>query len=439
MIRAARREAAVGRTCLWALLLLVLAVAALLWQAASPPSPAAAADVGHVAGPADAPITYEPLPDFVPAFDEDSLTLGGNDSRGSMLRSHTIVASTGPEHRTNWELLIPAAQVKADVARTGLTDVGALGAPDNPDVIGWWGEGPAFYQRGNVLLSGHRDYTDTSGDTGVGVNWKLDNTRPGDFIIVRDKSSGDVYVYEITESVSIPWDAPEGLDYLQPSPEPILTLITCEGSFDRNAHNYSQRRIVVATLVHPLPTVPVPVQPALRHLSLEPGWNLIGWTQAAVAPSALPVAGSFLSLFLWDAVGEAFRSYRPGVPSSLNTAKEVRLGDGVWLYVAGPQGAVLELSEHLGGRWVPLQRPSDGHSGFNLVTWTGPDGTPIPVAVSSLGGAFADLYIWDAGAQHFFSYHAGRPALLNTATVLNHGDALWLQVSQPAFWWQPPP
>jgi hypothetical protein len=51
------------------------------------------------------------------------------------------------------------------------------------------------------------------------------------------------------------FDAPEGVEYLQPAPagQSLLTLITCEGSFDGEAHNYSNRRIVVAEMTDTVP------------------------------------------------------------------------------------------------------------------------------------------------------------------------------------------
>ena len=55
------------------------------------------------------------------------------------------------------------------------------------------------------------------------------------------------------ETASVPWNDPSGLAYLQPTRESILTLVTCEGSFDEGTHNYSNRRIVVAELTDTIP------------------------------------------------------------------------------------------------------------------------------------------------------------------------------------------
>ena len=108
-------------------------------------------------------------------------------------------------------------------------------------------------QPGNVLLDGHRDYRDIDGNVGTGVAWLLPNVAVGDAVIVRDFAAAMYYVYEVRESVAVPWDDPNGVVYLKPSESAILTLITCEGSFDRDTHNYADRRIVVAELTDVIP------------------------------------------------------------------------------------------------------------------------------------------------------------------------------------------
>ncbi len=70
----------------------------------------------------------------------------------------------------------------------------------------------------------------------------------GDPILIRDQAAGFTYVYFVQEAVALSVDDPAGLRYLHASPRAQLTLITCEGSFDRAVSEYSDRRIVVAEL-----------------------------------------------------------------------------------------------------------------------------------------------------------------------------------------------
>lgn len=46
-------------------------------------------------------------------------------------------------------------------------------------------------------------------------------------------------------------------------------------------------------------------------------------------------------------------------------------------------------------------------------------------------------FTWDTDAQTFLSYGADRPAFLNTATTVNYGDGVWINVSRAVTWQQP--
>lgn len=201
--------------------------------------------------PRTRPVADEPPP--LPEFDEADLIHGGTGSQGRTLGGRGIVESSRPEAATDWELLVPSARLKANIVRVGLTADGALGAPDNPEVIGWWEDGPFFGQTGNVLLDGHRDYSDIFDQVGTGVCWALPQTQPGDAILVRDNAAHVYYYYEVIETASVGFDSNDGREYLAPAQEPLLTLVTCEGSFDQDSHNYSNRRIVVSAYVGLIP------------------------------------------------------------------------------------------------------------------------------------------------------------------------------------------
>ena len=197
----------------------------------------------------------EEPPAVLPEFDEEALIYGGTGREGAILAGPGIVWSSGLSDRTPWELLLPSAQIRASLVGVGLTYSRALGAPDNPYVIGWWENGPAPGEAGNVLLAGHRDFTDNDGNIGIGVCWLLPKTKPGDFLIIRDNEAREHHVYTVTEAVAIRWNDPSGVEYLRRSETAIATLVTCEGSFDDDSNNYSHRRIIVAELTDTIPFV----------------------------------------------------------------------------------------------------------------------------------------------------------------------------------------
>lgn len=224
--------------------------------AASEPAPV----VEDAAEAGAAPATTRPKPEeaesrdppprnvSLPAFDESLLILGNAGDHGAILGGPGIVDSSSLDRRTDWVLLIPSARIKAAIARVSLTASRAFGAPDNPYIIGWWEDGPAPGQPGNVLLDGHRDFTDVDDNQGAGVCWFLPDTQKGDFVIIRDNAREIHYLYTVREIASLAWNSEDGVAYLATSEESILTLVTCEGSFDEGSHNYSNRRILVAEL-----------------------------------------------------------------------------------------------------------------------------------------------------------------------------------------------
>lgn len=77
--------------------------------------------------------------------------------------------------------------------------------------------------------------------------------------------------------------------------------------------------------------------------------------------------------------------------------------------------------------------------GWNLVAWTGPDGTVVAEAAADLGTALIAMFTWEAQAQAFLRYGPGDLAILNTLRTLNDGDGVWVRVSRTVIWPQPLP
>ena len=132
---------------------------------------------------------------------------------------------------------------------------------------------------------------------------------------------------------------------------------------------------------------------------------------------------------IWDAAEQDFLRFTPGVPVFLNTIAELSEGTGVW--INSTVATAWEQPAFGDPRDVPLLQ------GFNLVLWTGPSGTAVEDAVVSLGDALDILFTWDATSQEFLRFSPTLPAFLNTATTLNFGDGVWLNVTGRATWEQP--
>ncbi len=185
---------------------------------------------------------------------EDDLTPstlkhGSDGSEGAILPlGNGIVRSSGPRHETRWELIIPSAGLRSSVVALGRTPSGAMGSPDNPYVIGWLDSTTAPGKVGNALLAGHRDYEDVDGNIGTGVCWELNNTDEGDFMLIWDDEQNIYYVYTVTEALTLDPTNPDAARYLRNTDVPVITLITCTGSFNTETHRYSHRLVVVGEL-----------------------------------------------------------------------------------------------------------------------------------------------------------------------------------------------
>lgn len=171
-----------------------------------------------------------------------------------------------------------------------------------------------------------------------------------------------------------------------------------------------------------------------REQILQPGWNLVAWSQPAPATEvASSIVGSLGAMFAWDAGTQRFLRYAHGAPAFLNDLDEVPARAGLWIQIAATQPATWTVPFGSAPGVVDLS------PGFNLVAWTGADSTPVAAAVASLGSNLRALFLWDAEAQRFLSYRPQLPATLNSAELLRVGDGVWIDVGTATVWDQTMP
>lgn len=174
--------------------------------------------------------------------------------------------------------------------------------------------------------------------------------------------------------------------------------------------------------------------PTTRSVQLRSGFNLVGWTgpTTPIGDALEGMTGTVISVFAWDSAAQTFLQYRPGVPAALNTLTELETADGVWVLMDRAGSWTMEDLRETRSLFVDQD--------FNLVAWTGPDHTPIADAFDeAIIDNLVTVYFWDAPAGRFRSYGPSRLAVLNDLDELNHGDAVWLLMSQYDLWNQPAP
>jgi sortase (surface protein transpeptidase) len=140
---------------------------------------------------------------------------------------------------------IEALGVDAAAVAVGVVEgTGELAVPADASVVAWYRYGSAPGQRGSAVLAGHVDWSGRRG-----VFFSLSRLQPGDGIAVVD-AEGRETRFAVTE---LEQHARERLpvdELFRRGGEPVLTLITCGGTFDASHRSYRDNIVVRA---RPLP------------------------------------------------------------------------------------------------------------------------------------------------------------------------------------------
>jgi sortase (surface protein transpeptidase) len=180
---------------------------------------AAAADVGHHAWPADAPITATtsaPVPESqVPAQQPDLSPIA---------------------------IRIPSIGVDSGLVRLGLNADNTLEVPSDFAVAGWYIYRAVPGEAGPSIIAGHVD-----SQTGPAVFFRLKELEPGATVEV-ERTDRSVAVFRVTAKEQYDKDAFPTERVYGPTSTPQLRLITCGGSFDWNTRHYNDNIVVFAEL-----------------------------------------------------------------------------------------------------------------------------------------------------------------------------------------------
>ena len=163
--------------------------------------------------------------------------------------------------------------------------------------------------------------------------------------------------------------------------------------------------------------------------TLLPGDNLIGWVHFSTTPQDLfaqiPEA---VLIYAWDAKQASYRIAARGFPSSL---QRIEPGMGVGLRISGDERVEWTQPTVANGEWVSL------NPGANLVAWTGPSGTPLDLAVRSIGDTFVQALYWMPEQQRLGVFDPAGSSSGEEMPTLNRGDALWVFNGTETDWLQP--
>ena len=177
---------------------------------------------------------------------------------------------------------------------------------------------------------------------------------------------------------------------------------------------------------------PTPTETLPLSSTLEPGFNLAGWTEdeTSIVEAFASIGPAATAIFAWDAEAQRFRSARADGSPFLNDLGGLAPGQGFWVFIAGPNR--IEWRREV----LTAPPPIAISTGLNLVAWTGPNASPVADAIPD---PIRTVWDFDPAAGQFRTFRPGQPAFLNSLDALSTGTGLWIDVSEPGAWQHPTP
>ena len=138
------------------------------------------------------------------------------------------------------QIAIPELGVDSPVVQVGLEDDGSMGLPGASEA-GWYqyGQRPGQPQ-GSAVIAAHVDYNKKPG-----VFLKLNSLPIGAEVLVTD-DAGAAHRFIVTERFQVEKGELPTAELLRPDGDPVLTLVTCGGSFSKSRRSYADNIVIRA-------------------------------------------------------------------------------------------------------------------------------------------------------------------------------------------------
>ena len=141
-------------------------------------------------------------------------------------------------------LFIPKINVNAPIESIGMNEEGRMGIPNEANNAAWYNLGYKPGEQGSAVIAGHYDAV-----TGApAIFYNLQFLETGDEIIVVDENNRS-YNFVVTAKESYSFDSVPLQQVFADSQKSGLNLITCNGSWDNETRNYTQRMVVYSQLL----------------------------------------------------------------------------------------------------------------------------------------------------------------------------------------------
>jgi sortase A len=141
------------------------------------------------------------------------------------------------------KLRIPKINITASIEEVGLDAEKRMDVPKDDFDVGWYKYGAIPGEKGSAVLAGHFD----TKKGGPAVFYRLSELKPNDQIIIIGEN-GEERTFVVTDTKIFKDETfPIPLVFSQDGSE-RLNLITCDGVFDKNQKNYTDRLVVFTKL-----------------------------------------------------------------------------------------------------------------------------------------------------------------------------------------------
>ena len=173
---------------------------------------------------------------------------------------------------------------------------------------------------------------------------------------------------------------------------------------------------------------------------LEPGLNLVSWVGGPTPVSQLfREIPQLEAIWAWDAELRDWIVAAPGAPEWLGGLGRVTAGMGLRMQLGGDEPFLWRRSTEPTRGLVKLR------TGWNLVAWSGADGTAIGDVVKGIGWSLRTVRRWDPATQEWTvwtSPERSAQVIANTGADteipgVRCGEALWIEVARAVNWLQP--
>jgi len=176
----------------------------------------------------------------------------------------TPLPTPPPNNSPVTRMIIEKIGVDAPVIAIGMDANSVPQVPSGPYEVGWydWSSKPGWGS--NAVFSGHVDWT-LNGQPVIGVFYYLRDLGLDDVIkiVLED---GTEYRYKVTGNQAIDDNDPRALQWMGPTPNDAVTLITCGGTWIRDPNDplgghYTMRQVARAELIQEKPLGPLGATP----------------------------------------------------------------------------------------------------------------------------------------------------------------------------------